>query len=393
MTPTPHLTPFAIINLLGAAQGILLAIAVFFTPHGKRTANRLLAALVATWALIIGEIFLCETNYVLAVPHVVDTTEPLVFLIGPLLYLYTRSLLARAAPESWRSALHIIPAVLHALYLVPFYLQATPAKIEAFYAAYHPELVSLLDAPSAPALHRLLPLRGMHDELAMLHLWTYVGVAVWWGMRTLRRRRAAGDVVRRRTLVKLGALLVIMLLPLVLHAGTSLYGITDAADPLIAALLSLAIYAVGYVQLFHPGGLARGPVEAPAPEPEKYATSSLSETEKAAFQRRILEALEREELYLDASLTLPQLAEACGLSRHHVSQVINECFGQHFADFINERRVEVAKALLADPETAVLTLEEIGYRSGFNARSSFYRAFKKFTGQSPAQYRDWAEAS
>lgn len=243
------------------------------------------------------------------------------------------------------------------------------------------------------SFHTLLPLRGMHDELVMVHLFTYVGVTGWWVTRTLRRRRADDDVIRRKPLFWLGTLVTISLLPLVLHAGTSLYGITDAADPLIAALMSLAIYAIGYVQLLHPAVFTQAPVETPTPEPEKYATSPLSEAEKAAFQRRIEEALERDALHLDASLTLPQLAEACGLSRHHVSQVLNECFDQRFSDFINARRIEVAKALLADPETSMLTLEEIGYRSGFNACSSFYRAFKKFTSESPAQYRDRAAAS
>jgi AraC-like DNA-binding protein len=58
----------------------------------------------------------------------------------------------------------------------------------------------------------------------------------------------------------------------------------------------------------------------------------------------------------------------------------------NFFDFINQYRVEEAKKLLADVETKRSILD-IALMVGFNSTSTFYTAFKKFTGDSPVKFR------
>ena len=56
----------------------------------------------------------------------------------------------------------------------------------------------------------------------------------------------------------------------------------------------------------------------------------------------------------------------------------------NFFDFVNKCRVEAAKPKIIANEDTVL---KIAMDVGFNARSSFYKVFKKETGETPTEFR------
>ncbi len=91
--------------------------------------------------------------------------------------------------------------------------------------------------------------------------------------------------------------------------------------------------------------------------------------------------------YLDPYLSLEKLAEEMNGSVSSLSKLINTQSNKSFPDYINELRVEEAKKLLSDPSFEAYTIVSIGLECGFNSKSTFYTAFKKFTGQTPTQYR------
>jgi len=91
------------------------------------------------------------------------------------------------------------------------------------------------------------------------------------------------------------------------------------------------------------------------------------------------------ELFLDPNITLQKTAKELGVPKHTLSQYLNEEQGKSFSTFINELRVEKAKEYLQTKTN--FTIESIGYESGFNSKSTFFTAFKKFTGQTPSEYK------
>lgn len=93
------------------------------------------------------------------------------------------------------------------------------------------------------------------------------------------------------------------------------------------------------------------------------------------------------ELYLDPSLTIQQLSKQVSIPTRNLSLLINRHSNKHFFDFINEFRIEKAKELMKDPSNKKLTILEILYQVGFNSKSSFNTAFKKFTNQTPTDFR------
>ena len=92
--------------------------------------------------------------------------------------------------------------------------------------------------------------------------------------------------------------------------------------------------------------------------------------------------------YLDPLLSMDKLADELSMSTSHFSKLINTYSGHNFSDYINDFRIRQSKKLLSDKDFEQYTIVAIGLECGFNSKSTFYTAFKKFTGQTPSDYRE-----
>lgn len=122
---------------------------------------------------------------------------------------------------------------------------------------------------------------------------------------------------------------------------------------------------------------------------EKYEFSRLDELHSSELFSEIKDYLASSQLYLNSELKIADLAKLMNYSTQEISQAINQNLGQGFTDFINHYRVLEIKKKMKDPANKNLTLTAIAEKCGFNSKSSFYRAFKKVSGQTPAEY--WSE--
>lgn len=111
-------------------------------------------------------------------------------------------------------------------------------------------------------------------------------------------------------------------------------------------------------------------------------------SETLALYSRIRELFETEKPYLDCNLKLSDISKKIDIPAYQISISINSCSNMHFFDFVNSYRIEVAKKMLADEEmNKQYTIEHIATQAGFNSKTSFYAAFKKFTGVKPSHYK------
>ncbi|WP_445721696.1 helix-turn-helix domain-containing protein [Flavobacterium sp.] len=91
--------------------------------------------------------------------------------------------------------------------------------------------------------------------------------------------------------------------------------------------------------------------------------------------------------YLNPNYSLEKLSSELKMSISLLSQIINSENENNFSDYINRLRIEKAKELLASPEFNHYTIISIGLECGFNSKSTFYLAFKKFTNTTPTEFR------
>lgn len=124
---------------------------------------------------------------------------------------------------------------------------------------------------------------------------------------------------------------------------------------------------------------------------ETESTSSpkkvlLSQAQIASYKRQLLDYMNLEKPYLDASLSLRRLADQLKLSPNQLSLVLNEGLGKNFNNFINLYRIEEFKLIAKDPSYAHISIAGLAYDCGFNSKSVFNTYFKQITGHTPSEY-------
>lgn len=195
----------------------------------------------------------------------------------------------------------------------------------------------------------------------------------------------------KRFLVLGGFVLSFWVLAIVLNT----YFNDDRAYYPLRLATSILLYWIGYQGFFrytlvHDRILLRGKLAALKPEttqkPVPQTDNGLSEKHQQEFFA-IANYIVAEQRFLDAKLSLEQLSDELEISAGHLSKLINTYSEYNFSDYINSLRVTQAKAFLKDDDFDNYTIVAIGLECGFNSRSTFYTAFKKFTNQTPSEYR------
>jgi len=120
---------------------------------------------------------------------------------------------------------------------------------------------------------------------------------------------------------------------------------------------------------------------------KKYANSTLGTEETNRISACLDKMVTANKVFLDPDVTIEEIAEKIGCSKHHLSQVLNEHIKLSFYDYINHFRVEEAKQLLTDPGKQSQKIASIAFDSGFNSISTFNEVFKKNVGCTPSEWR------
>lgn len=86
-----------------------------------------------------------------------------------------------------------------------------------------------------------------------------------------------------------------------------------------------------------------------------------------------------------SSHSLTQFEQTLGISRYRLSREFHELYQVPPLQYLNRRRIEEAKKLLQDP---AITVYEAGHRVGMENTTHFIRIFRKYTGTTPANYKN-----
>lgn len=366
-----------LLNFLGAVQGIFLGLVIFGRSGGRRDL-RLLGALCLVVAVSILGGVLGLSGYYRVWPHLIRIGDPLVFLYGPLLYLYAR---ARTGAK-WRRLdwLHFIPFLLYVLNNLPFYFLSAPEKVDFVDRVFRGGAVT--DTVLWIAILRLL------------HVGAYAGASFLPLRRYRERVEENFSNVERINLDWLRRLLGVFLS--VCIVGIVAYGLMVGngldfvqANNLIGLVLSFSIYLMGYKGTQTAGIFEqRGAKEKTGLQsPASVNGYQLPEQQKNRIEERLQRVFFEEEAFLQSDLTVQSLADQMDVPAYQLSNYINSVYGENFYDFVNRHRVEKVKEKLRDPANDQYTILTLAFESGFNSKSTFNAVFKKYTGMTPSQYR------
>jgi len=118
---------------------------------------------------------------------------------------------------------------------------------------------------------------------------------------------------------------------------------------------------------------------------EKYQKSRLNFEELQNIRIK-LQKIADDEMFLNPELNLETLSTTLKISKHHISQAFSSIYGTNFKDHVNTLRCEYALKHILKQESSE-NIIEIAYLSGFNSKTSFYRAFNKIYKCSPIEFK------
>ena len=158
-------------------------------------------------------------------------------------------------------------------------------------------------------------------------------------------------------------------------------------DYLISFSMMFFIYFIAWFGYVQPKVFSGLPMTGASKE-ERYKNSALTKEVSLELYVQLEQIMTQKKLYRESDIRLEKVATAMNISRHYLSQVINEQTGMNFFEYINRLRIRDACELLSQKPKSELTIIEIAYQIGYNNKVSFNKAFKNITGFTPTEFRN-----
>ena len=351
-----------IVILLGMAQGFILVAAINHMPNRNELPNRILSLFVTFISITLLFRFLVGQRIVIS--RFNNFIDMPLFAYGPLFYLYFVALLAPQKMNA-RWWLHFVPMGLHiCLITLRIFELNDSTLLKPVYWVFRGEtnvtLALILMANYLRMSFRLLRDydSGAKDQVSFQlylgYLYTFLILVIFCWVAWIY-----------------GAIAYFTELPAFKYLN---YGIAWIAMSLTT--FTLAYFALTRQEVFK---LVSQP-------PPRYQSSSLPGPELTELKEKLKLLMQERKPHFDPTLTAVQLAEMMGLPIKDLSQLINVGFQEKFYDFVNRYRVEEFKRLIKEGKHKNQTILAVAFDAGFNSKSTFNGAFKKFTQITPSEY-------
>ncbi len=300
------------------------------------------------------------------------------FILGPLAYLYIVCLTEPGRGLRRRDLWHAAPALLYAVYEVGVLI----------HDAAQPGFADTQNGVWLESIHYPF-VAPFHDVLGSLSQILYLGFGI---QRYIAYRSRVAAYYSDTYALELRWLRNFLIVYSALFAVALVLDIVnDQIVPLhytqnwwgqLATAASVLYLGIEGFRTDSPGRHDRS---FSPPTTDAFVDAGLDETLES-LKSDIERFMAAERPFLQADLTLGDLARQLDLPTTQLSHLINAGFGKNFSDFVNGYRVEAVKRLLQEGAGDRLTLLGVALECGFNSKATFNRTFKKVTSQTPSEY-------
>jgi AraC-like DNA-binding protein len=385
MFPGAVMHPQLTISLLGALQGVLLAAMLFVKGRGN-PAIRMLGLYVCFFSIGLLENLVNQHKQSVFMEIIASFLGNSSYLYGPFLYLFVQYFTVKQRRFREKDFVHFIPFSVFFLIDLVLIVNGKKGQFTAIAGIELLQFEILVIQLLTYNITILIMLRRHHQSL----LQTYSNI-----------RQTDLFWLRLLLLIITGIYVFSFLLSHFL-----LIGIRGISGLFIIVQVSIifCIYLMSYMALFKPDlflllpgydvqsgakMLSLQPGQLVNRKEEvipKYTRSGLTE-DAAKHYISVLETLmEEEKPFKNPDLTIFILSDRLGISKNHLTQVINEHLNMNFFQFVNMYRVNEIKRLLFDPAYSHLSLHGIALEAGYKSKATFFANFKKLTGFTPQRW-------
>ncbi len=368
------------ILLIGTFESIFLLL-LLLGKKNKSLPDYLLGVIFVLYAISIGSVYLeiqnIRNNF--AYSAIISSSWVFLFLHGPALWFYVKSLSDREFRFKPLYLLHFVPFIFFSVFHYFNFINLTvPEKIrflenDLFKDEVSYKITVLLIAVStiSYSIWALDLIRRRRDKL-MQQYSKIEDIDLGW----LRALTVA-------SLISYSVNVSLFSLDMIFHFATYNFLIFLTNSFATVYILFLGYFGIRQGNVFiNKAGEIR---ESRGKSTLNGPGSPLINTDDN-FIRTLIRDMELKQPYLDPELTISRLSEMLNVKVDFLSDVLNSQLNQNFFDFINRYRVGEFKNQCTLKANSHLSIMGIAYNCGFNSKASFYRAFRKFEGISPSAY-------
>jgi len=368
------------ILIIGVFQALFMA-ALVISKKNKTLSDFFLTALFLVVGLNIFMSFMEFYNRAHDYPYpaFINTSPPLIFLHGPLLWFYIKSLTSQ----------HFRFRPVYLLHFLPFFLVILGLSLNLYFLSAEQKIE--IDRHAAFQKDWLYP-----AVLAGVALFSQ-GYFVWGLLLLKQYRKKIKGYFSKLEDVDLRWLRFFLFLSVATYGFNSLMYILDYAFNLLPygamhltafVVASLFILVLGFYGLRQGNIFVSREIKIDLNRALEISFSSEKlETSEEQFIQKLLDFMKAEKPFLDPELTIARLADLLGSGPERLSAILNGRLNKNFFDFVNHYRVEEYKKQVLNPSNSKLSLLGIAWDCGFNSKATFNRVFKQLTGNTPGEYR------
>lgn len=387
--------------LLLSGLGIFFSILLLTYNKGYKSANIYLGLFLFSFNIItLTHYFYAFNNskeliaFVWSVP-----LNGLAYAIGPLAFLYVRSILTDSSFFTKQDWVHFILFALIFFGRLPSNFESWETKLVLADEFIHDSWRNF----SYSKLNVLLPVR-INYLLKGLHFLLYL-LAIWYLILTTKFKKSSKNEYPKQVKIVSNWLFIFAVIVSFLGFLFSriILNFLDAEDRItlqnegnilfslvFVGFLIFILCLVLYPQILYGLPLDRTSLiinanESSVPEKEKIETISFDEDYIEKIRLLLLNWIEQKK-YLDAESTTSSLSKDIDLPNHHVTYFFNNVNDEKYIEWRNRKRIEYAMSLINSKNGYNKTIENLGKESGFKSYSAFIHSFKQFTGKLPKDY-------
>ena len=308
--------------------------------------------------------------------------SPFWFLIGPLIYWYSKSIVEKERIKiRGKQLLHLIPFALHFVSIFPYYYLPFSLKID----------IANKVVGNLNEIHRFDIVNRFYSQnvsffIRPLLLLIYSSYSL---VYVSQKNKLQKNEHSKWALYFLASMVILSV-----NFGILTY-ITFSSKNLQEAVTNSPFYilsGIGYLSV---------PIIIFTLFPEIIYGKSHFKNQKKVLPKTDLSDINVDEFtlisekfnnymtelpFLNAEFSIKEVESNLGFSEDQIKDCLKYIFNKKFTEIRAEYRVNYAKKLLKTGEAKNTSIDGIGALSGFSNRANFYSTFKNFTGLTPSEY-------
>jgi AraC-like DNA-binding protein len=385
--------------LLLSGFGIFFSMVLLVSNKGYKSSNIYLGLFLTLFNFIILTHYLYIYNnskvtiaILLSIP-----INAAAYTIGPLAFLYVRSILKNNAHFTKYDWIHFIVFCIMFLGRLPYNLSDWDSKLLIADQIINNSWSSL----SHTSLNSFLPLM-INYKLKVIHFLLYI-IGIWYLiLNKIFKKSSSNDEVKPSKIlinwlfffsIIVSFLVVLLCVLLFPHAKDKLTYQNEGKilfSLIFSGFLVLVLGLILFPQILYG-------------KPLEKVTSKVYKNKKAALEKgelisilfdlnyieKINEALNywvEKNKFLEVESSIYSISKDINFPFHHITYFFNQVNDEKYIDWRNRLRIEYAINLIKNRKGYHQTIESLGKESGFKSNSTFIRCFKQLTNKLPNEY-------